>query len=120
MRELHDIALSILAIMHYNCRGKEDKVTTAPALFHYSRRSVLYISALRTKFGLQAVISKILRAFMNNHDSHRNMVAQPARSSQTLLQFHFSRDIIKWVTKRNPLVCPASLHLAESNLYLIL
>jgi len=54
--------------MHYNCRGKEDKVTTAPVLFHYSMRSVLYISALKTKIGLQAVISKILRAFMNNDD----------------------------------------------------
>jgi len=48
------------------------------------------------------------------------MVAQPVRSSQTLLQFYFSRAIIKWVTKRNPLVYPASLYLAGDNMYSIL
>jgi len=48
------------------------------------------------------------------------MVAQAARSSQTLLQFYFSRAIIKWVLSVTPLVYWTSVHLARDNAYSIL
>jgi len=64
----------------------------------------------------QAGTFTIIRATMKNNDLDRNMVAQSVGSRQILLQFYFSRAIIKWVTKCNP----PSLQFAAGYLYAIL